>query len=141
VLLSSGYSFPHLIQKRRPQLVFVTYLLNCPRITVIRLHSVTAHTHSHKARAYTYMCMCTCTYTCSHTSTYIHIHVRVCTRKHTHTQTHSHMHIQELDYVGLRNNSYVEIEDNIKMFIIYTLNINVSHLIKVNYCMKNFSIF
>jgi hypothetical protein len=31
VLLSSGDSFPHLIQKRRPQFGFVTYLLNCPR--------------------------------------------------------------------------------------------------------------
>jgi hypothetical protein len=31
VLLSSGDSFPHLIQKRRSQLGFVTYLLNCPR--------------------------------------------------------------------------------------------------------------
>jgi hypothetical protein len=28
VLLSSGDSFPHLIQKRRSQLGFVTYLLN-----------------------------------------------------------------------------------------------------------------
>ena len=26
-----GDSFPHLIQKRRLQLGFVTYLLNCPR--------------------------------------------------------------------------------------------------------------
>jgi len=32
VLLSSGDSFPHLIQKRRSQLGFVTYLLNYPRI-------------------------------------------------------------------------------------------------------------
>jgi NADH:ubiquinone oxidoreductase subunit 2 (subunit N) len=31
MLLSSGDSFPHLIQKRRSQLGFVTYLLNCPR--------------------------------------------------------------------------------------------------------------
>jgi hypothetical protein len=31
VLLSSGDSFPHLIQKRRSQLGFVTYLLNRPR--------------------------------------------------------------------------------------------------------------
>jgi hypothetical protein len=34
MLLSSGDSFPHLIQKRRLQLGFVTYLLNCPRIIV-----------------------------------------------------------------------------------------------------------
>ena len=32
MLLSSGDNFPHLIQKRRSQLGFVTYLLNCPRI-------------------------------------------------------------------------------------------------------------
>jgi hypothetical protein len=32
VLLSSGDSFPHLIQKRSSQLGFVTYLLNYPRI-------------------------------------------------------------------------------------------------------------
>jgi len=32
VLLSSGDNFPHLIQKRRSQLGFVTYLLNYPRI-------------------------------------------------------------------------------------------------------------
>jgi hypothetical protein len=32
VLLSSGDSFPHLIQKPRSQLGFVTYLLNYPRI-------------------------------------------------------------------------------------------------------------
>jgi hypothetical protein len=31
VLLSSGDSFPHLIQKPRSQLGFVTYLLNRPR--------------------------------------------------------------------------------------------------------------
>jgi len=31
VLLSSGDNFPHLIQKRRSQLGFVTYLLNYPR--------------------------------------------------------------------------------------------------------------
>jgi hypothetical protein len=31
VLLSSGDSFPPLIQKRRSQLGFVTYLMNCPR--------------------------------------------------------------------------------------------------------------
>ena len=31
MLLSSGDSFPHLIKKRRPQLGFVTYLLNYPR--------------------------------------------------------------------------------------------------------------
>jgi hypothetical protein len=31
-LLSSGDSFPHLIQKRRSQLGFITYLLNYPRI-------------------------------------------------------------------------------------------------------------
>jgi hypothetical protein len=31
-LLSSGDSFPHLIQKSNSQLGFVTYLLNCPRI-------------------------------------------------------------------------------------------------------------
>jgi len=30
VLLSSGDNFPHLIQKRRSQLGFVTYLLNYP---------------------------------------------------------------------------------------------------------------
>jgi hypothetical protein len=30
VLLSSGDSFPHLIQKRSSQLGFVTYLLYCP---------------------------------------------------------------------------------------------------------------
>ena len=30
-MLSSGDSFPHLIQKRRSQLGFVTYLLNYPR--------------------------------------------------------------------------------------------------------------
>jgi hypothetical protein len=34
VLLSSGDSFPHLIQKRRSQLGFVTYLLNCPRTSL-----------------------------------------------------------------------------------------------------------
>jgi len=34
VLLSSGDNFPHLIQKRRSQLGFVTYLLNYPRTTV-----------------------------------------------------------------------------------------------------------
>ena len=33
MLLSSGDNFPHLIQKRRSQLGFVTYLLNYPRIT------------------------------------------------------------------------------------------------------------
>jgi len=32
VLLSSGDNFPHLIQKRRSQLGFVTYILNYPRI-------------------------------------------------------------------------------------------------------------
>jgi hypothetical protein len=32
VLLSSGDSFPHLIQKRSSQLGFVTYLMNYPRI-------------------------------------------------------------------------------------------------------------
>jgi len=32
VLLSSGDNFPHLIQKHRSQLGFVTYLLNYPRI-------------------------------------------------------------------------------------------------------------
>ena len=32
MLLSSGDNFPHLIQKRRSQLGFVTYLLNFPRI-------------------------------------------------------------------------------------------------------------
>jgi len=32
VLLSSGDNFPHLIQKRRSQLGFVTYLLNYPRM-------------------------------------------------------------------------------------------------------------
>jgi len=31
VLLSSGDNFAHLIQKRRSQLGFVTYLLNYPR--------------------------------------------------------------------------------------------------------------
>ena len=31
MLLSSGNNFPHLIQKRRSQLGFVTYLLNYPR--------------------------------------------------------------------------------------------------------------
>ena len=31
MLLSSGDNFPHLIQKRRSQLGFVTYLLNYPR--------------------------------------------------------------------------------------------------------------
>jgi len=31
VLLSSGDNFPHLIQKRRSQHGFVTYLLNYPR--------------------------------------------------------------------------------------------------------------
>ena len=31
-MLSSGDNFPHLIQKRRSQLGFVTYLLNYPRI-------------------------------------------------------------------------------------------------------------
>jgi len=31
-MLSSGDSFPHLIQKRRSQLGFLTYLLNYPRI-------------------------------------------------------------------------------------------------------------
>jgi hypothetical protein len=36
VLLSSGDSFPHLIQKPRSQLGFVTYLLNYLRITVCR---------------------------------------------------------------------------------------------------------
>jgi hypothetical protein len=34
VLLSSGDSFPHLIQKPRSQLGFVTYLLNYLRIIV-----------------------------------------------------------------------------------------------------------
>jgi hypothetical protein len=38
VLLSSGDSFPHLIQKRRSQLGFVTYLLNCPCITGTLAH-------------------------------------------------------------------------------------------------------
>ena len=33
MLLSSGDNFPHLIQKRRSQLGFVTYLLNYPRIS------------------------------------------------------------------------------------------------------------
>jgi hypothetical protein len=32
-MLSSGDSFPHLIQKPRSQLGFVTYLLNRPRMT------------------------------------------------------------------------------------------------------------
>jgi len=31
MLLSSSDNFPHLIQKRRSQLGFVTYLLNYPR--------------------------------------------------------------------------------------------------------------
>jgi hypothetical protein len=35
MLLSSGVSFPHLILKRRPQLGFVTYLLNYPRISIL----------------------------------------------------------------------------------------------------------
>jgi hypothetical protein len=41
VLLSSGDSFPHLIQKPRSQLGFVTYLLNYLRIrtTVVNVHS------------------------------------------------------------------------------------------------------
>jgi len=30
-MLSSGDNFPHLIQKRRSQIGFVTYLLNYPR--------------------------------------------------------------------------------------------------------------
>jgi hypothetical protein len=34
VLLSSGDSFPHLIQKRRSQLGIVIYLLNCPLIFI-----------------------------------------------------------------------------------------------------------
>jgi hypothetical protein len=33
IKLDSGDSFPHLIQKRRSQLGFVTYLLNYPRIS------------------------------------------------------------------------------------------------------------
>jgi len=37
VLLSSGDNFLHLIQKRRSQLGFVTYLLNYPRISGITL--------------------------------------------------------------------------------------------------------
>jgi hypothetical protein len=36
VLLSSGDSFPHLIQKPRSQLGFVTYLLNRPRNIKLR---------------------------------------------------------------------------------------------------------
>jgi hypothetical protein len=36
MLLSSCDIFPHLIQKRRSQLGFVTYLLNCPRIWLCR---------------------------------------------------------------------------------------------------------
>jgi hypothetical protein len=45
VLLSSGDSFPHLIQKRRSQLGFVTYLLNCPRTNLaIRPPIVTQQT-------------------------------------------------------------------------------------------------
>jgi len=41
VLLSSGDSFPHLIQKRRSQIGFVTYLLNYLRIccVMIAVHS------------------------------------------------------------------------------------------------------
>jgi len=38
VLLSSGDSFPHLIQKRRSQLGFVTYLLNYLRIYIFSPH-------------------------------------------------------------------------------------------------------
>jgi bacteriorhodopsin len=38
VLLSSGDSFPHLIQKPRSQLGFVTYLLNRPR----NMHTLTS---------------------------------------------------------------------------------------------------
>jgi hypothetical protein len=34
-MLSSGDSFPHLIQKPRSQLGFVTYLLNPPRTFVV----------------------------------------------------------------------------------------------------------
>jgi len=40
VLLSSGDKFPHLIQKRRSQLGFVTYLLNYPRILNRIVHLV-----------------------------------------------------------------------------------------------------
>jgi len=36
VLLYSGDNFPHLIQKRRSQLGFVTYLLNYPRIIFLQ---------------------------------------------------------------------------------------------------------
>jgi len=95
-----------------------TAFMKATRITVVHLHSIMAHTHSH-------------------TSTCIHIHVHV----HIHTHTHSNMFIQELDYVVLKNISYVEIENNIKMYIIYTLNITASHLMEVNYCMKNVSMF
>ena len=38
MLLSSGDNFPHLIQKRRSQLGFVTYLLNYPRIFYNRIY-------------------------------------------------------------------------------------------------------
>jgi hypothetical protein len=44
VLLSSSDSFPHLIQKRRWQLGFVTYLLNCPRISSAYETAVSAET-------------------------------------------------------------------------------------------------
>jgi hypothetical protein len=39
VLLSSGDSFPHLIQKPRSQLGFVTYLLNYLRSKTLTLFS------------------------------------------------------------------------------------------------------
>ena len=47
MLLSSGDSFPHLIQKCRSQLGFVTYLLNYPRIMQLttELHVSTLQGH------------------------------------------------------------------------------------------------
>jgi len=49
VLLSSGDNFPHLIQKRRSQLGFVTYLLNYPHTLIILAAFYTAGLPSCKA--------------------------------------------------------------------------------------------
>ena len=50
MLLSSGDNFPHLIQKRRSQLGFVTFLLNYPRI--MSLHINTSKTNREGKRIY-----------------------------------------------------------------------------------------
>ena len=58
MLLSSGDNFPHLIQKRRSQLGFVTYLLNYPRMCMYVCMYVCI------ASVYCIVCMYVCMYVC-----------------------------------------------------------------------------